>query len=66
MLLQRVSSASLKTQRVFFSNYRTREDARQNITDYLEMFYNSRRLHSHLGYLSPREFEKMRAKNNAA
>jgi transposase InsO family protein len=50
---------SLKTERVFFSNYRTRESARQDITDYIEMFYNSRRLHSHLGYLSPREFENL-------
>jgi len=49
---------SLKTERVFFSNYKTREEARRDITDYIEMFYNSKRLHSHLGYLSPREFEK--------
>ena len=57
---------SLKTERVFFSNYRTREDARRDITDYIEMFYNSRRLHSYLGYLSPREFEKMRTTKDAA
>ena len=57
---------SLKTQRVFFSNYRTREDNRRDITDDIEMFYNSGRLHSHLGYLSPREFEKMMAMNDAA
>lgn len=50
---------SLKTERVFFTNYRTREEARQDITDYIEMFYNSKRRHSYLGYLSPRDFEKM-------
>lgn len=50
---------SLKTERVFFANYRTREEARKDITDYIEMFYNSRRRHSYLGYLSPRDFEKM-------
>lgn len=30
---------SLKTERVFFSNYRTREEARRDIVDYIEMFY---------------------------
>jgi transposase InsO family protein len=57
---------SLKTERVFFSSYKTREDARRDITDYIEMFYNSKRLHSHLGYLSPREFEKMMAVKKVA
>ena len=57
---------SLKTERVFFSKYKTREDARRDITDYIEMFYNSKRLHSHLGYLSPREFEKMMVMKKAA
>jgi putative transposase len=51
---------SLKTERVFFSNYNTREEARQDIVDYIEMFYNSRRRHSYLGYVSPRQFEKLR------
>jgi transposase InsO family protein len=37
-----------------------------DITDYIEMFYNSRRLHSHLGYMSPREFEKMMAMKESA
>lgn len=49
---------SLKTERVFLSNYKTREDARQDIIDYIEMFYNSRHRHSYLGYLSPMEYEK--------
>ena len=50
---------SLKTERVFFSNYKTRDAARQDVIDYIEMFYNSRRRHSYLGYISPREFEEM-------
>lgn len=50
---------SLKTERVFFTNYKTREEARRDIVDYIEMFYNSKRRHSYLGYLSPKEFEKM-------
>lgn len=50
---------SLKTERVYHRNYASREEARKDITDYIEMFYNSRRLHSSLGYLSPRDYEKM-------
>ena len=50
---------SLKTERVFFSSYKTREYARKDIVDYIEMFYNSNRRHSYLGYVSPKEFEKM-------
>lgn len=49
---------TLKTERVFFSNYKTRDEARRDIVDYIEMFYNSKRRHSHLGYVSPKEFEE--------
>jgi putative transposase len=57
---------SLKTERVFDCSYLTREQARRDIVDYIEMFYNSKRRHSYLGYLSPKEFEKMMAMKNAA
>lgn len=57
---------SLKTERVFFSNYRTRDDARRDVIDYIEMFYNSNRRHSYLGYISPNEFERVWEKNEAA
>jgi putative transposase len=50
---------TLKTERVHFSDYRTREQARDDLVDYIEMFYNSKRLHSYLGYLSPMDFENM-------
>ncbi len=50
---------SLKTERVFFSQYKTREEARRDIVDYIEMFYNDNRRHSYLGYVSPKEFEKL-------
>lgn len=48
---------SLKTERVFFAKYKTKDDARKDITDYIEMFYNSKRRHSYLGNVSPREYE---------
>ncbi len=57
---------SLKSERINFRNYRTREAARQDIIAWIEMFYNSKRRHSYLGYVSPREFEKKRAVSMAA
>lgn len=50
---------SLKTEQVFFENYKTREEAKRDIVDYIEMFYNSNRRHSYLGYVSPKEFEEL-------
>jgi len=50
---------SLKTERVFFSQYKTRDEAKRDLVDYIEMFYNSKRLHSYLGYVSPKRFEEM-------
>ena len=50
---------SLKSERINLKNYRTREAARQDIVAWIEMFYNAKRRHSYLGYVSPREFEKM-------
>ena len=48
---------SLKQERVQWRNYQTRYEAQQDILSYISMFYNSRRLHSYLGYTSPNEFE---------
>lgn len=56
----------LKTERVFDSLYKTREEARTDIIDYIEMFYNSNRRHSYLGNLSPVDFEKMAIMKKAA
>ena len=38
--------------------FHTREVAASKIFEYLEMFYNPKRRHSYLDYLSPNEFEK--------
>ncbi|MGQ3021872.1 IS3 family transposase, partial [Aliihoeflea sp.] len=38
--------------------YRTREEARQDVFDYIEMFYNPKRKHVRNGMLSPVEFER--------
>jgi len=50
--------SSLKTERTARKVYRTRDDARADVFDYIERFYNRRRRHSTLGYLSPIEFEE--------
>jgi len=57
---------SLKTERVFFTNYRNRDEAKRDVVDYIEMFYNSRRRHSYLGYVSPKEFEELQLLEKAA
>jgi putative transposase len=49
--------ASLKLELVYQVQWRTRAEARTAIFEYLEFFYNRRRRHSSLGYLSPVEFE---------
>jgi putative transposase len=49
--------ASLKAELVEHERYATRAAATASIGDYLEVFYNPARRHSHLGYLSPIEFE---------
>ncbi|MCO7225565.1 IS3 family transposase [Pleionea sp. CnH1-48] len=48
---------SLKIELVYHERYRTRDEARQSIFDYIEVFYNRQRLHSTLGYQSPVEYE---------
>jgi putative transposase len=49
--------SSLKTERTARKVYRTRNDAKADVFDYIERFYNPKRRHSTLGYLSPMEFE---------
>jgi putative transposase len=49
--------SSLKTERTAAKTYRTRAQAKADVFDYIERFYNPTRRHSTLGYLSPMEFE---------
>ena len=50
--------SSLKTERTARATYRTRDQAKADVFDYIERFYNPRRRHATLGYLSPMEFER--------
>jgi putative transposase len=49
--------SSLKTERAKRKTYRTRDEAKADVFDYIERFYNPKRRHSTIGYLSPMEFE---------
>lgn len=50
--------SSLKTERLSRSRYATRDQARADVFDYIERFYNPRRRHSLLNYLSPAQYEE--------
>jgi putative transposase len=49
---------SLKNELIHHQQYPTRQRARDNITEYIEMFYNRQRRHSRLGDVSPATFAK--------
>jgi putative transposase len=50
--------SSLKKERIRKRIYKTRDLARADIFDYIEVFYNRARRHSHLGGVSPEAFEQ--------
>lgn len=49
--------STLKRELVYRTSYKTREEAKQSLFEYIEVFYNRQRRHSTLGYLSPMQFE---------
>ena len=48
----------LKRERVNRVRYRTRDEARADVFDYIEVFYNRKRHHGYLGNISPVDFEE--------
>ena len=54
---------TLKVEEVYMSEYRTFEDVLNSIPYFIEEVYNSKRLHSSLGYMPPEEFEHIFNKN---
>jgi transposase InsO family protein len=48
---------TLKCEEVYLKDYRTFEEAERHIGHFIEDVYNTKRLHSSLGYLPPAEFE---------
>jgi putative transposase len=57
---------TLKQEEIRCREYRDIEDLRANIDAFIDRYYNARRLHSALGYLSPDEFEKRAAQSTTA
>jgi transposase InsO family protein len=53
---------TLKTELVYHEDYATRAEAKSDIFDWIEVFYNRKRRHSSLGYLSPARYEAIMAK----
>ena len=49
---------SLKSERVNYRQYKTRDEAMKDIAHYIEPFYNQKRRHSTLGNLSSAEYEQ--------
>lgn len=56
----------LKRERIRRQTYATREVARRDVFEYIEMFYNPKRKHTNNGMLSPIEFESRQRKTNEA
>jgi len=50
---------SLKTELVYRKSFKTREEAKQAIFDWIEIWYNRQRLHSSLGYIAPSDYEEL-------
>jgi transposase InsO family protein len=50
--------ATIKRELIHRCQFATRERAAREIFEYIEVFYNRKRRHSYLGYLSPAEFER--------
>ncbi len=50
--------SSLRKERIKRKVYRTHDQAREDLFDYIEMFYNPKRRHSHIGNISPEAFER--------
>jgi putative transposase len=58
--------STLKIELAHEAAWPTHGDARTDVAEYLEIFYNTQRRHSVLGYLSPVAFERQHAENLAA
>lgn len=50
---------TIKRELILDAKYETPEQAQKEIFKYIELYYNTKRIHSSLGYVSPAEFEKL-------
>jgi putative transposase len=52
--------STMETEQLSRKHYRIRDDLRADMFDYIEKFYNPRRRHSTIGYISPAQFENLK------
>jgi putative transposase len=55
----------LKRELIYQKKYITREEAKKSLFEYIEIFYNNKRIHSAAGYFPPSEYERMYFENIA-
>jgi putative transposase len=55
---------TIKYEEVYLDEYESFEEAEQKLKEFIEVTYNTLRLHSSLGYLTPAEFERAYYSNN--
>jgi putative transposase len=58
--------STIKCEMLYNNRYATREEARRDILWYIEVFYNRKRRHQALGYLTPARFREIYEQMNAA
>lgn len=51
---------TIKSELLYWFNFKTREEAELSIFEYIEMFYNTNRLHSSIDYMSPAAYERLK------
>ena len=49
----------IKKELIYLEKFKTREEAKKRIYEYIEIFYNRKRIHSSIGYFSPIQYERM-------
>jgi len=53
----------LKKELIYCTKFRTKQQAQQELFEYIELFYNRKRIHGSLGYISPQQFENLYYQN---
>uniref|UniRef100_UPI00048839D6 IS3 family transposase n=1 Tax=Aneurinibacillus terranovensis TaxID=278991 RepID=UPI00048839D6 len=49
----------IKKELIYLNKFKTREEAKKHIYEYIEFFYNRKRIHSSIGYFTPLQYERM-------
>ena len=55
---------TLKVENIYHQDYKSEIETKRYLFEYIEIFYNQKRIHSYLGYTSPKEFRKLYGKRD--